>query len=437
MRERDPRHSPGSIPAVNRRFFYGWIIVGIVFLDNFAVSSHQIVFGVLIEPMSSSLSWSNAQLVGVFSIAAVSSGLAGPFIGPLIDRYGPRVPMTVASFAGGFLLLGIAGTHHLWQYYLLYGVLFGLLRTSVGDLVVGTTVANWFIRKRGMAYAVASMATPVAVVLLVPLAQLVVTHLGWRGIWIGFAILMWLFVCVPAGLFMRRRPEDLGLQPDGLPTTPRDSKDSNLTASETVYIAGEVNWTARQAISTPAFWLINVATTLSGGMAGPAILLYIVPYGAGKGLPPDIAAGGASILGVGMIVSRILWGLILSRIEVRRVFVLYALASACGVILLMATPPSVVLVYSAAAYVGMMIGGSYIISNVIWPDYFGRTSLGAIRGYTLLLSTLGRGLSPLLVAIMFDQTQSYDTSFALIALWYLIAAGVIYLAKRPVLTNLP
>ena len=102
-------------------------------------------------------------------------------------------------------------------------VLFGLLRTSVGDLVVGTTVANWFIRKRGMAYAVASMATPVAVVLLVPLAQLVVTHLGWRGMWIGFAILMWLFVCVPAGLFMRRRPEDLGLQPDGLPTTPRDS----------------------------------------------------------------------------------------------------------------------------------------------------------------------------------------------------------------------
>ena len=344
--------------------------------------------------------------------------------------------MAVASLAGGFLLLGIAGTDRLWQFYLLYGVLFGLLRPGIGDLVAGTTVANWFIKKRGMAYAVASMAVPVAAILLVPLAQLVVTHLGWRAVWLGFTILMWLLVCVPAALFMRRRPEDLGLQPDGLPATPQDSLDSDLTAPVTSHIAGEVNWTAQQAIREPSFWLINVATTFASGMAGPAVLLYIVPYGTSKGLSPEVAAGGASVLGIGMLVSRLLWVVLLSRIEVRRVFVLYTLTSASGVILLMAAPPSVLIVYSADAYVGLTIGGSYIISSIIWPDYFGRTSLGAIRGYTLLLGNLGRGLSPLLVAIIFDLTQSYQAGFVLIVLCYLIAAGAIYLAKRPVLTNL-
>ena len=438
MRNPDDPHpnDGGFTAAVNRRFFYGWIIVGIVFLDNFAVSSHQTVFGVLIEPMSSSLDWSKAQLVGVFSIAAISSGLAGPFIGPLLDRYGPRVPMAAASLAGGFLLLGIASIDHLWQLYLLYGVLFGLLRPSIGDLAAGTTVANWFIKKRGVAYAAASIAVPLGVVLLVPLAQLVVAHLGWRGVWIGLAIIMWLLVSVPSALFMRRRPEDLGLRPDGLPTAPQDSSDSNMTVPLSSHITGEVNWTARQAIRTPAFWLINIATTLSGGMAGPAILLYVVPYGADKGLSPEVAAGGASVLGIGMIVSRFLWGVIVSRLEVRRAFVLYTLSSAGGVILLIVTPPSALLMYGAGATVGLMIGGSYIVSNVIWPDYFGRTSLGAIRGYTLLISTLGRGLSPLLIAIMFDLTQSYQTGFVLIVIWYLIAGGAIYLAKRPALTNL-
>ena len=436
MRASDPSHPQGSTPAFNRRLFYGWIIVGIVFLDNLAVSSHQTVFGVLIEPMSSSLGWSKAQLVGVFSIAAVSSGLAGPFIGPLIDRYGPRVPMAAASLAGGFLLLGIAGIDHLWQLYVLYGVLFGLLRPSIGDLVAGTTVANWFIKKRGVAYAAASIAVPVGVVLLVPLAQLVVTHFGWRGVWIGLAIILWLLVSVPSAIFMRRRPEDLGLRPDGLPTAPQDSSDSNTTVPLSSHITGEVNWTARQAIRTPAFWLINIATTLSGGMAGAAILLYVVPYGTSKGLSPEVAAGGASILGIGMIASRFLWGVIVSRIEVRRAFVLYTLSSAGGVILLIVTPPSALLMYGSGATVGLMIGGSYIVSNVIWPDYFGRTSLGAIRGYTLLISTLGRGLSPLLIAIMFDLTQSYQTGFVLIVMWYLIAGGAIYLAKRPALTNL-
>ena len=171
-------------------------------------------------------------------------------------------------------------------------------------------------------------------------------------------------------------------------------------------------------------------------MAGPAILLYVVPYGANKGLSPEVAAGGASVLGIGMIVSRFMWGVIVSRIEVRRAFVLYTLSSAGGVILLIVTPPSALLIYGASATVGLMIGGSYIVSNVIWPDYFGRTSLGAIRGYTLLISTLGRGLSPLLIAIMFDLTQSYQTGFVLIVMWYLIAGGAIYLAKRPAPTNL-
>ena len=421
---------------VNQRIFYGWVIVGVVFLDNFAAGAHPIVFGVLIEPMSSSLGWSKTQLVGVFTIAILASGIAGPFIGPLIDRYGPRIPMAVTSLVGGVLLLGVHSMNHLWQFYLLYGILFGLIKSGMGDLVAGTTVANWFIKKRGVAYAAAAMAIPAALVLLVPLAQLIVANFGWRGVWIGFTIMMWLLVCVPSAIFLRRRPEDLGLLPDGVPAIPQNSSGSDLASVDALHIASEVNWTAREAIRTPTFWLVNLATTLATGMAGPSILLYIVPYVTSKGLSPEVAAGGASILGVGMIVSRVLWAFIVSRIEVKSAFILYALTSAGGVILLMVASPSALVVYSATACAGVAFGGSYIIANVIWPDYFGRTSLGAIRGYTLPLSTIGRSISPLLMAIIFDLTQSYQTSFLLIVLWYLMAAGAICLAKRPELTDL-
>lgn len=409
-------------------FFYGWIIVGIALLDTFAAGSHQNVFGILIEPVSRDMGWTRAQMIGVFTVATFTSGIAGPFLGPIIDKYGPRIPMALASFVGGFLLLAVAAMQDLWQFYLIYGIIYGLIRPSIGELAAGTTIANWFIKKRAVAYATASFALPLATGLLVPAAQLLVTHFGWRAVWVAFAVMMWLLVCLPSAIFMRRRPEDVGLLPDGMKPAANRAEAANGGA---LAVQGEVNVTLRQAIRSRSFWLLIVASMLSGGMAGPAIQLYLVPFIASKGLSLQLAAGGASILALGILGSRLVWGFLLTRIDVRAAFVLYGLTSASGVAVLMAVPPSPLMIYAAVGYLGVVMGGAYLIGNVIYPDYFGRASLGAIRGFQMPITAVGRGIAPLALAFIADSTGSYQASFGVAAALYFFAACVIYFARRP------
>lgn len=410
--------------------------MGVVFLDIFA-GTQQNIFGVLVEPMTEALDWSKTQLMLVFTIAAAASGIAALVLGPMIDRYGPRLPLAIASLIGGFLLLASAGINRLWQFYLLYGLIWGLIRPAIGELVAGVTVANWFIKKRGLAFAATSMALPLSAMLLVPIGEVIVRNLGWRALFVTFALMIWLLVCLPATLFMRRRPEDMGLLPDGEDPTLNQETSITPEGLHSSSIREEVNWPAKEAIKTRAYWLVMTSVCLSGGMAGPTVLLYLFPFLTRKGLTPEAAALGVSVMAIGIIAARVVWGLLSARIEVRHAFTLYGLFSTSGVILLMIAPPTPIVVYAAAGYMGLMFGGAYIVQNLIWPDYFGRTSLGTIKGVSMPISAVGRGAAPLIAAVSIDLTGSYNMSFALVAFMFLVSAALIFMAKRPVLKSLP
>ena len=431
MSEVNPEHKPcdGSKIWPRTPFFYGWVIVGIVFLDSVVVGSHHNIFAVLIEPMTGEMDWTKTQLIGVLTVSAFASGLAGPIIGPMIDRYGPRMPLAIASLVGGFLLLGVAGIANLWQFYVLYGLLFGLLRPSLSELIGTVTVAQWFVRRRGIAFAFTSLSSPFGAAVMVPLAQIIITQYGWRGVWIGLAVLMWCMVCVPGFIFMRHRPEDIGLHPDGIKLS---SKNVSGTGTPPL-IVEEISWPAKDAIKTSAFWLIIMASTFSGSMAGPTVMLYLVVYVTSKGLTPQVAAASISFAALGLVISRPLWALISTRLDVRHSFMLYGVVSAGSIVLVMLSSPSTIILFPVITLMGSMLGGAAVLFNLVWPEYFGRHSIGAIRGYASPVQAVGRGIGPLLVAMIFDATKSYQLGFGLFAMWYLLAALMMVMAKRPVM----
>ena len=168
--------------------------------------------GLFIKPMNESLGWSRGAISIAISLRSVFSALPGPVVGPWIDRLGPRPFMLWGAVASGLSTAALALVTQLWQFYLLYGVIGSVALIGIGNLVTGTAVAKWFVRKRGRAMGIADLGTAVGIALLIPVVELLISRYGWQGAWVALGVLT-TAVMVPAALLMRREPEDYGLAP--------------------------------------------------------------------------------------------------------------------------------------------------------------------------------------------------------------------------------
>ncbi|MEK7216171.1 MAG: MFS transporter, partial [Chloroflexota bacterium] len=132
------------------RFFYGWILVGVCGVSTFwgsGVTSDS--FGVLLKPFSDELGIHRTEAVLGITIAAISGGFVSPILGPLLDRYGARLPLALSGAIAGLALILLSQIHAYWQFLLLFGVVLGACRPGIQMVAPGVVIANWFVRKRG------------------------------------------------------------------------------------------------------------------------------------------------------------------------------------------------------------------------------------------------------------------------------------------------
>ena len=203
------------------KFFYGWVIVAVGFLAHiasaFSISSTLSVF---LKPLSQDLGISR----GVFSLIRSGEILVGaaaaPLVGSLLDRHGGKWLIAAGGLisGAGFLLLGQA--RDFWQFALVRWLLISPGDTLMGSMVVNVSISQWFVRMRGRALALAGMGHGLAKVCMPVLAASLIVYTGWRGAWVVFGVVTLVLVVGPSLLFMRRRPEDMGLLPDGSSKAP-------------------------------------------------------------------------------------------------------------------------------------------------------------------------------------------------------------------------
>ncbi|MFC1905169.1 MFS transporter, partial [Chloroflexota bacterium] len=199
------------------RYFYGWNIVAVSFLANLGYAEHQSsVLGLFFRPLQNEFGWSRSALATVQTIARLTEALTAPFVGPLIDRYGPRVLIPIGAIIVGFAMLGVTQINALWQFYLLRGIVAAIGFTLMGMLVTGVAINNWFIQKRGRAIAISRLGFIISNIIFIPITVFVIAASGWQTMFVIFAVVTWSFAIVPSAIFMRRRPEDMGLYPDGI-----------------------------------------------------------------------------------------------------------------------------------------------------------------------------------------------------------------------------
>ena len=415
----------------HKRIFYGWYIVGVGFLANvassFALASTLSIF---LKPLTAELGISR----GVFSLLRSGEGVIGAFLAPLagtlVDRYGGRWLMVIgAAIAGaGFLLLGSIDNFGQFAAIRLTFVTFG--DALMGYMVVNVVVAQWFVRQRGRAFAFTSMGVGFAKVCMPVLAAWLLLSLGWRQTWMVFGVLTMVLLVLPALLVVRRTPEDMGLRPDGAAAESmpeRDASERKRLASATMNDSDTL-WTRAEAVRTSAFWLLVVTFGISSvGVTG--LNLHVYPYVTDIGHSPVVAATVMSVIASMQLASPLVWGFLAERIDPRIAAMLRFVVQGVGLALAISTH-SLVCLYAGFFLYGIGLGGNMVLPDLLWANYFGRRSLGKIRGMGLLISQVLAALGPPFFGFLFDVTGGYGLSFALFGA-ALATSAVLSLMLRP------
>lgn len=412
--------------------FYGWYIVGVGFLANvassFALASTLSIF---LKPLTAELGISR----GVFSLLRSGEGIIGaclaPVVGTLVDRYGGRWLMVLgAAITGlGFVLLGTIDSFGQFAAIRLTLVTFG--DALMGYMVVNVVVAQWFIRQRGRAFAFTSMGVGFAKVCMPVLAAWLLVALGWRQTWMVFGILTMALLVLPALLVVRRTPEDMGLRPDGAAEPVANEGGSargQRTTNQQSANDTEMLWTRAEAVRTTAFWLLVITFGISSvGVTG--LNLHVYPYVTDIGHSPVVAATVMSVIASMQLASPLAWGFLAERIDPRIAAMLRFIVQGIGLGLAIATG-NLICLYAGFFLYGIGLGGNMVLPDLLWANYFGRRSLGKIRGLGLLISQVLAALGPPFFGFLFDITGGYGLSFAIFG-GALATSAVLSLMLRP------
>lgn len=407
-------------------FFYGWVIVLGAFLGSFAGGGMQsFTFGVFIKPMSESLDWSRATLVGALSVRTfITAGLA-PFLGAYVDRKGPRLIMMASAILGGVACIILTQVTQIWQFYLAF-ILVGLAGgAGAGGVVANATVMKWFIRLRGRATAFGTMGNTAAGAILAPTAGFIIVRYGWQSGWLFLAAIFF-FLLLPVTSLMVRKPEDIGLLPDGA----RSQAEADAARGHRRGHGTEQSWTLREALKTRALWILTLSMVV-GGVGVASVVVHEFSYVSDQGFSVAVAGAVLSTHAVTASAGRLVWGFLVERFQVR--YCMAALFSACalglGILLSAGNIPQL---FVFAVTYGISVGGFQVLINVAWADYFGREFVGTIRGVLTPVTTGSVALGPVLVGLGYDLSGTYVGAFTLLVGTFLTAAVIVLLATPPV-----
>jgi MFS family permease len=382
---------------VTRGRFYGNRIVGACFIIQGATIGSMFAYGVFFPELEAAFGWSRATIAGASSLAFVVMGVLAILAGKFNDRIGPRVLISISALCFGIGYASMSGMQAPWQLFVLYGVLVGI-GYSTHDVVTLSTIARWFVRRRGTMTGIAKVGTGVGQLLVPIVAATLITAYGWRSavFAIGAAAMIILIV---AAQFMRRDPRSVGQQPDGAPATP----------GEPAGPSPEGGMTLANVAATAQFWIL-CASQLVVFFCLMTVMIHIVPHATDRGVASAVAATLLSTIGAVSIAGRLTIGTLIDRLGGKRSLTICYLILMASLVLLQSASASWMLFLFAAVY-GFAHGGFFTVMSPTLAEFFGTGSHGVIFGIVLFSGTIGGAAGPLLAGRVYDMTGSYDVVF--------------------------
>ena len=409
-----------------RRLFYGWwiVIIGCV-LDAVKGGTYNTGFTLYFLPVLTEMRLSRAATSLPFSLAKLESALEGPFVGYLIDRFDLRVMLVLGTILAGLGFVLLSFTHS----YLLFLLVF------IGPVTTGfqigfnhatlAAVNHWFRRKRGLAMSIVQTGQAIGGVVIFPLVALAVLTLGWRTAarLSGLGVLMLL----PLVLLVRRSPESMGLRPDGDRGTARGSSAGGPDRGHP--IADRPEFTAREALRTPVFWLLAIFHGLRN-VPYSGVTVHLVPLLVWKGLDQPTAAFFVGVTALCTVIVRPLTGWLGDRRSKQKIGALGVFLGAVGLTVLIYSDGAL---WSLLAFAVLFSFGDGI-NSVTWAlvgDFFGRTNFATIRGWIGMLQSIVSIPGAVVTGWIYDQTQSYTYALIPFVISYAVAGLILWRLPHP------
>ncbi len=411
------------------KIFYGWWIVGAASIQALWTSgSFFYGFTAFFNPIIAEFKWSAAATATALSLQRTEAGIAGPFVGFLVDRYGARGVMLTGTVITSLGFFYLARIHSLPTFYLAFGII--ALGFSMASMITTTAVVgNWFSRLRSRAMTVAFAGGGMGGI-MVPAIVWGISSFGWRAVmdWIA---LITLFVGIPVALVMRHRPEDYGYLPDGRQPDAEEAADGESGSLE----GGpaeleEPNFTIRQILRSVAFWQLTMSMGLVG-MVMSTVVVFSIPAMESFGLSSATAGVVVLFLSVFNVAGRFLLGFLADKVDKRRMLAFTYLLIGLGALAFATIQrPWQVVLFLFLYPPGH--GGTVPVRFALLADYFGRRSFGALVGLTMTLTAVFGIVGPVFTGWMFDVTGSYRLAFIIMGLLVLPAVPVTLMVKQPV-----
>jgi MFS family permease len=412
-------------------FFYGWVIVGLSMVSMAFWFGIRTTFSVFFVALIDYFHWGRAEAAGAQSIAMFVYMIMAPIIGTLVDRIGPRkviLPGIILTGLGLFLCTQI---QTLIQFYLFFGVIVGMGVTCLSIAPFTVILAHWFERKRGTANGLAGVGIGLGVFILVPLIQYLISSRGWQFAFLIFSLLILAIPLPLNALFLKHRPQEMGLLPDGDSSNDLNEGDHQKTQNNDVLYPSRIQkeQELRKAFGTIRFWyVIFFPSFMTFGVY--IIIVHHVRYLVDLGVDKIWAASLFASIGALSAVFRFFWGWFSDRVGREITFTLGGVCFSSGILFLLLFQyiPSLILLYLFALFFGAGWGVSAPMFMSITGDLYKGKNFGLIYGMVEGVIGLGSALGAWIAGYIFDQTQNYFWAFVLAILLNLISILLVWLA---------
>lgn len=399
------------------RVYEGWIVVGsTAVVVTMIGASFFYGFGTIFNPLREEFGWSAAATSFAFSLRQETSGIASPFIGMAIDRWGSRIVLFIGLAVVVLGVLAMSFMQSLWQFYVVMGVI-AVGTSAAGGQVGLVAIATWFETRRARAMSIMTVGGGIAGTLVVGVAALV-EALGWRGALRALAGLIVVFGGL-AALNVRSRPLGHPQPMDGIATRPGEApryfEDWGVPVREAVR-----SWT----------YIVFTYALFANGFATTALIVLQIPFFESLGVSKTLAGSSVAVFTLTSILGRLGAGVLADRMDKRVVMAVCVGSVGIGMPLLTFTHT-----YWSALAVMMLLapgfGGAIPVRPAMLADYFGTRYFGTLNGITALITTFGGFGSPILVGWLVDRTGSYDIGWIVCGVIGLTALPAALLARAP------
>ena len=433
------RHFKIQVPKF-REFFYGWWIVAVAVILLTLMS--LCVFrgmGVLMVVLQENFKWSRTQISFGALLSRVEGAALGPIEGVLIDKIGAR-KMIITGFsimALGFVLFSLIQS--LWQFYAVF-ILITLGSGIGGWLAIVSVINGWFVKRRSIAMAGAMSGIHVAGFFLPIYAMAMGSNFRTTSLVIGIFILS---VAVPCVKIVRNRPEDMGLIPDGSnPFIGREKQKEFSQLSQDPKRQSDPqdlveDFTVKQALLAPVFWILTVAH-VSSTIAIVTLSLHLTPRVTDM-LEPVFGSRAEALTTASTVETTcslvalpaiFISGWLGDKISKKNLIVFFLALQGLSTIVL-ALANSLALAYVFAIMYGIAFGGRIPLITAIRGDYFGRSSFATIMGWSMLPNGILMAIAPVWAGWMYDNYGSYTVPFLTYSIFTLVGAFIMLFAKKP------